>query len=141
VICSLHARLCYRLRRLCSCTTANASHPHSSCGAHLVLPSDLQSDGAEWVASQANEESTNLLLSWNMLLERGLLGWRPGLTEEELRPRASEVVTFTSFHRGGFGIPTHPFFRGLLYFYGDCLHDLCTRSSTSPSSWHYASVS
>jgi hypothetical protein len=34
------------------------------------------------------------------------------------------IGTFTSFHRGGFGIPAHPFFRGLLYLYGDCLHDL-----------------
>ena len=44
--------------------------------------------------------------------------------EEELRLRASEVVTITSSHRGGFGIPAHPFFRGLLYFYRVRLHDL-----------------
>ena len=39
-------------------------------------------------------------------------------------PRDGEIVSITSFHRLGHGLPLHPFVRGLIFFYGFHLHDL-----------------
>jgi hypothetical protein len=42
----------------------------------------------------------------------------------ELRLKENEVVSFILFHLLGFGLPTHPLLRWLLYLYGLHLHDL-----------------
>jgi hypothetical protein len=50
-------------------------------------------------------------------------------------PSNEEIVSFTNFHRLGLGLPLHPFVRGLLFFYGLCLHDL-----TSEGILHIATI-
>ena len=45
-------------------------------------------------------------------------------TKVEPRPEENEVIFFAHFHSFGFGVPTHPLLRWLLYYYELCLHDL-----------------
>jgi hypothetical protein len=39
-------------------------------------------------------------------------------------PGDREIISFTTFHHLGLGLPLHPFVWGLLFFYGLWLHDL-----------------
>ena len=48
----------------------------------------------------------------------------PGVTALAPTPKDGEIVSFTSFHHLGIGLPWHPFMWGLLLFYGLWLHDL-----------------
>jgi hypothetical protein len=45
-------------------------------------------------------------------------GWHPVAGEEFLTLKTSEDVVFESAYLCGFRLPTHPFFHGLLYYYG-----------------------
>ena len=54
-----------------------------------------------------------------------VIRWRVSLrTELELRLKENAVLSFAHFHSFGFGVPTHPLLRWLLYYYELCLHDL-----------------
>ena len=58
------------------------------------------------------------------LVVKGLLplkevaGWRAPDGEVAPHPQSGEVVSFTDFHKHGFGIPTSDFVRGFLYEHG-----------------------
>jgi hypothetical protein len=56
--------------------------------------------------------------------EKPLIGWRPAFGEAVPKPRTGETVVFADFFERGFSVPTHPFFRRLLGYYGLQLHHL-----------------
>jgi hypothetical protein len=56
--------------------------------------------------------------------EKPLIGWRPAFGEAVPKPRTGETVVLADFFERGFSVPTHPFFRRLLGYYGLQLHHL-----------------
>lgn len=48
----------------------------------------------------------------------GVDGLKFSRLELDLAPDDDNVVSFASFHDRGFDVPSHPFFRGLLHYYG-----------------------
>ena len=46
------------------------------------------------------------------------IGWHLVEAERFRNPRVSKLVIFEDFYRRGFGLPTHPFLRKLLLYYG-----------------------
>lgn len=50
--------------------------------------------------------------------------WLAPGNEVTPQPPPGYVVSFLAFHSRGFGMPAHPFLRGLLFHYGVRLHNL-----------------
>jgi hypothetical protein len=51
------------------------------------------------------------------LPSKDVSGWRLEAEGEVPRPRDDEVIVLASFYERGFGMPLHPFMRGLLHYY------------------------
>jgi hypothetical protein len=57
-------------------------------------------------------------LVWDgVLLDVATEGWHTAVSEEFPTPETHKAVVFESAHLCGFGLPAHPFFCGLLYYY------------------------
>ncbi|WVZ84997.1 hypothetical protein U9M48_031962 [Paspalum notatum var. saurae] len=67
---------------------------------------------------------TTLQTCMSILEKKGFLprqpesGWRLGNIGGAPSPRGDKVVVLAPFYERGFGLPLHPFMRGLLFFYG-----------------------
>jgi hypothetical protein len=90
----------------------------------------------EWNPSEVTEEDVLTLVRQGLLPEQAVAGWRvPGAAEPYPMPDANQAVVFEDAFARGFGLPTHPFLRCLLLFYGlQLCHLGPTQSSRSPSS-------
>ena len=78
----------------------------------------------EWVGSISNEAMLNRLVEDDMLPDRVTVGWRPTHGESFLTPRGDELVVFEDYFYRGFGVPSHPFLRGLIDYYEISLFNL-----------------
>ena len=78
--------------------------------------------------SISNEAALNQLVVQSMLFDRVMMGWHPAHSESFPTPRGDELVVFEDYFYRGFGVPIHPFLRGLIDYYGI---SLCNLSSNS----------
>ena len=63
-----------------------------------------------------------------MLPDRVTAGWRPAHGESFPTPRGNELVVFEDYFYHGFGVPIHPFLRGLIDDYEISLCNLSLNS-------------
>lgn len=68
-------------------------------------------------ASISNEGALNSLVVHDVLPDRATIGWRLAASEEFLTPYTNELVMFEDYFFRGFGVPIHPFLRGLIAYY------------------------
>ena len=68
--------------------------------------------------SISNEAALNQLVVHSMLPDRVMASWHPAHGESFPPPRGEELVVFEDYFYHGFGVPIHPFFRGLIDYYG-----------------------
>jgi hypothetical protein len=78
----------------------------------------------EWVESVSNEAALNQLVMNDVLPNRAMTGWRPTCSESFPTPLGDELVVFEDYFYRGFGVPIHPFLRGLIDYYGISLCNL-----------------
>ena len=57
-----------------------------------------------------------------------MVGWRPTVGENFPTPHFDELVVFEDYFICGFGVPIHPFLRGLIDHYGISLCNLSPNS-------------
>ena len=88
----------------------------------------------EWVGSVSNEATLNRSVEDDVLPDRVTAGWRPAHGESFLTPRGDELVVFEDYFYRRFGIPMHPFLRGLVGYYENSICNL------SPNSIQHVSV-
>jgi hypothetical protein len=79
-------------------------------------------------ASISNEGALNSLVVHDVLPDRATVWWRPAASEEFLTPHNNELVVFEDYFFCGFGVPIHPFLRGLIAYYDI---NLCNLSPNS----------
>ena len=53
-----------------------------------------------------------------------MVGWHPARNESFPTPRGDELVMFEDYFYRKFGIPIHPFLRGLIEYYAISLYNL-----------------
>ena len=78
----------------------------------------------EWVSSINNEAVLNQLVVDGVLPDRVMVGWCPAHGESFPTPRGDELVVFEDYLYHGFGVPIHPFLRGLIEYYAISLCNL-----------------
>ena len=79
----------------------------------------------EWKKSVSTETSLQNLVSYGVLPEKEIAGWRAPLKAEIVpMPGTDEAVVFESYFTRGFGMPAHPFLQKLLRFYNISLCNL-----------------
>ena len=78
----------------------------------------------EWVSSISNEAALNQLVVDGVLPDRVTTGWRPARGESFPIPRGDELVMFEDHFYHRFGVPIHPFLRGLIEYYAISLCNL-----------------
>ena len=71
----------------------------------------------EWVGSVSNEVALNRLVEDGVLPNRVKAGWRLARGDNFQTPRGDELVVFEDYFYRGFGVPIHPFLRGLIDYY------------------------
>ena len=59
----------------------------------------------------------NWLVEDDVLPDRVMAGWRLAHGESFPTPRGDELVVFEDYFYRGFGVPIHPFLRGLIDYY------------------------
>lgn len=79
---------------------------------------------SEWAESCISEAGCRELVDLGYMPEKPLIGWRPAFGEAVPKPGTGEIVVFAHFFERGFSVPTQPFFRRLLDYYGLQLHHL-----------------
>jgi len=82
----------------------------------------------EWAQFISNEAALNALIVDGVLTDRVTVGWRPSFGEEFPTPCIDELVVFEDYLYGGFGVPIHPFLRGLIDYYKISLCNLSPNS-------------
>jgi hypothetical protein len=82
----------------------------------------------EWVRSVSDETTLNNLVVHGVLPDRATAGWCLAAGENFPMPYSDELVVFNDYFFRGFGIPIHPFLRGLIDYYGVSLCNLCPNS-------------
>jgi hypothetical protein len=86
----------------------------------VLPPRDL------WPISSITEEDLHALVDTELLFPCSYEGrpeWFSPGDEQELTPPAGYVVSFTSFHERGFGVPTSYFMQALPHYYRVELHN------------------
>ena len=68
--------------------------------------------------SISNEAALNQLVVDGVLPDRVTVGWCLAPGESFPTPRGDELVVFEDYFYRGFGVPIHPFLRGLIDYYG-----------------------
>ena len=71
----------------------------------------------EWVGPVSNDAALNRLVENGVLPDRVTTGWRLARGESFLTPHDDELVVFEDYFYHGFGVPIHPFLRGLIDYY------------------------
>jgi hypothetical protein len=82
----------------------------------------------EWVRSVSDETTLNNLVVHGVLPDRATTGCCLVAGENFSTPYSDELVVFNDYFFCGFGIPIHPFLRGLIDYYGVSLCNLCPNS-------------
>ena len=82
----------------------------------------------EWVESVSNEAALNQLVVDGVLPDRATMGWRPAAGESFPTSHGDELVVFEDYFYRGFGVPIHPFLRGLIDYYRISLCNLSPNS-------------
>jgi hypothetical protein len=72
----------------------------------------------EWGASISTAEHLNHLVWEGVLPEQEVGRWQPAAGEEFPTPETTQVLVFEWAFLRGLGLPTHPFVRGILYYFG-----------------------
>ncbi|HET8670193.1 MAG TPA: hypothetical protein VFM05_06045 [Candidatus Saccharimonadales bacterium] len=72
---------------------------------------------AEWATSTVSEEMLKKLVDDGLLPEQAVAGWRSAEGEKTPYPDTHQLVVFVDYFLRGFGLPLHPFVRGLLEYY------------------------
>ena len=67
--------------------------------------------------SISNEMALNQLVVHEMLPNRVMARWHPARGESFPTPCGNELVVFEDYFYRGFGVPIHPFLRGLIDYY------------------------
>ena len=76
------------------------------------------------MSSISDEVALNQLVVDEMLLDRVMAGWRSTRGESFPTPRGDELVVYEDYFYCGFGVPIHPFLRGLIEYYAITLCNL-----------------
>ena len=82
----------------------------------------------EWVEFVSNEAALNQLVVDDVLPDRATVGWCSAAGESFPTPRGDGLVVFEDYFYRGFGVPIHPFLRGLIDYYGIGLCNLSPNS-------------
>ena len=82
----------------------------------------------EWMESVSNKAMLNQLVVHGVLPDRVTGGWCLTRGESFPTPRGDELVVFEDYFYHGFGVPIHPFLRGLIDYYGISLFNLSPNS-------------
>jgi len=82
----------------------------------------------EWVRSTSSEAVLNNLVVHGILLDMATAGWRLAASEDFPTPHTNKLVVFKDYFFRGFGVPIHPFLRGLIAYYGIGLCNLSPNS-------------
>jgi hypothetical protein len=72
----------------------------------------------EWGASISTAERLNRLVWEGVLPEQEVRRWQPAAGEEFPTPETTQAVVFEWAFLWGLNLPTHPFVRGILYYFG-----------------------
>ena len=78
--------------------------------------------------SVSNKAALNQLVVHGVLPDRVRAGWHPDRCESFPTPCGDELVVFEDYFYRGFGVPIHPFLRGLINYYGISLCNLSPNS-------------
>jgi hypothetical protein len=85
---------------------------------------EAQPPTGEWTHSKCSLNDLNKLVSEGLLQDKNLVNWRPSFREPSPMENVNKIVTFYHFAERGLALPSCPFFRVLLYYYGLELHHL-----------------
>ena len=69
------------------------------------------------MGSISNEASLNWLVDDDVLPNRVIVGWHQAHSESFPTPCGDELVVFEDYFYRRFGVPIHPFLRGLIDYY------------------------
>ena len=86
------------------------------------------------MVSISNEAALNQLVVDGVLPDMATVGWQPANCESFPTPTSDEMVALEDYFYRGFGVPIHPFLRGLIDYYGISFCNL------SPNSFLHVSV-
>jgi hypothetical protein len=113
----------YRVSRLCNYHLFPLESFSCSC-TNLPSMSFFLSPMDAFPLSSATRERLEDLERRGFLPPESISGWH--LEEEGGAPALcdDEIVVLDSFYKRGFGLPLHPFMRGLLFYYGLELQNL-----------------
>lgn len=74
---------------------------------------------ARWAPSTVLASDSDVLIAMGTLSEHTDADeLRFPIREAMPGPNDDYVISFVLFHKRGFGVPLHPFFRGLLHYHG-----------------------
>ena len=76
------------------------------------------------MSSMSNEVALNQLVVDGVVADRVTAGWHSVHGESFPTLRDDELVVFEDYFYRGFGVPIHPFLRGLIVYYGISLCNL-----------------
>ena len=69
------------------------------------------------MGSVSNEAALNRLVEDSVLPDKVMVGWHLACGESFPTPHGDELVVFEDYFYHGFGVPIHPFLRGLIDYY------------------------